>query len=264
MKNKKTIFIDLDGTLMHRDFSISQKNIKLINEAINNSINVCLISGRPYKFVDYLSKKINSKIDAIGFNGAYSKGLIDQPMDKSILMKVVPFIATRSKLLMLKSLDCIFSNTEPSENFIYPINDLDKVNIKKNVNLLNIIKKENIYKLLCVYENENAEKEINDYLSENQIFCSNYPRKGCEIVERNTNQGTAVKKYLSYYGLDVKDTYFIGDDYNDIPMFKLGGYNFVMNNAESECKFYADKICPSIENDGVSFAINIIIEENKK
>ena len=261
--NKKVIFIDLDGTLMTKGFKISQENIDAINLAIKNDIDIVLLSGRPYKLVDYLAQKINKSIKAIGFNGAYSKNLISKTINQELLKEILPFLINHSQLIMLKSNDCIYANVKPLETFVYPTSDTEKVEVVVTNELLEEVADKEIYKILCVYRNLVDEKEIINYLEYKKLTFSAYPGRGCELVGPGVDKGFAVKEYLRYFGIELKNAYFIGDDTNDVPMFKLGGNNIVMQNGSEECKKYASFICPSVFENGVAFAIKKIIKEKQ-
>ena len=50
----------------------------------------------------------------------------------------------------------------------------------------------------------------------------------------------------------MKDTVAIGDNYNDVSMFEVAGYNVVMGNANEEVKKYANEITTTNDEDGVA------------
>ena len=60
--------------------------------------------------------------------------------------------------------------------------------------------------------------------------------------------------------VDLKNTIAIGDDYNDVSMFKIAGYSVVMQNANNEVKKYADYITLSNEENGVAVFLEKLLK----
>ena len=71
-------------------------------------------------------------------------------------------------------------------------------------------------------------------------------------------------KLCELLNIDEKDAIAIGDDYNDISMFKIVGYSVAMENSSDEVKSYADHVTKSNEEDGVAiFLEKLINNENE-
>ena len=88
------------------------------------------------------------------------------------------------------------------------------------------------------------------------------PREGTiyyDIANIEVNKGNAIKKLCEILDINLKDTIAIGDDYNDISMFKVAGYNVVMGNAIEEVKKYADEITLTNNQDGVAIFLEKLI-----
>lgn len=256
---KSIIFIDLDGTLMRKDLSVSIRNKKALQNAIADGYAIVLLSGRPIKFVEYIADSIHKDILKIGFNGAYSDNLIDIPIAKSELKKVVKVANKYTNKLLVKSLDHIYASGEVIDDFVYPISNGKKIGYTENVDIQKLINNDiEIYKVLGMY-NLDSENQLNEELKLLNIPFVSYKHKGFEITNLNANKGTAAQKICELYNVDVKECIFFGDDSNDVSMFSLGGQNMVMGNADDEYKKYATKVCESCENDGVGKTIEEIL-----
>ena len=76
-----------------------------------------------------------------------------------------------------------------------------------------------------------------------------------DICKPNASKGLAVVKLCQHLKIDVKDTIVIGDNHNDISMFKLPSYKVAMTNAIDEVKELSDCITMSNNDDGVGYFI---------
>ncbi|MEG0240199.1 MAG: Cof-type HAD-IIB family hydrolase [Anaerorhabdus sp.] len=254
---EKAIFIDLDGTLMQKNLTISSRNSEALIHAIDEGYRVVLVSGRPIQFVNYLTEKIGKEIDAIGFNGAYSPNLIEYPISEEILIQLYNSLNKNNVSVIFKSINHIYANKEIIKNFVYPIaNDLN-VDYTEHCSIEQF-KNQKIYKILGLYNNN--EQEINNLLDQFDMTKAFYANKGFELTHKNANKGNAIKLYCLKNNISIKDSYMFGDDVNDQTMFALGGHNMVMGNASDDIKRCATAICENCEDDGVGKMIEKILK----
>ena len=72
------------------------------------------------------------------------------------------------------------------------------------------------------------------------------------FVSKNTSKGTAIDKYCKIFSIPKEKVICIGNDYNDIPMFKSSGMSIAVKNATEEVLELADYITDSNNDDGVA------------
>lgn len=121
--------------------------------------------------------------------------------------------------------------------------------------------------LLCTIKDENFEKMIKIRKRIEKIEKIEIKQTIKSFGDNNTSgkesmyyfigntevcKGNAIKRFCEILTIDLKDTVAIGDDFNDISMFKVVGHSVVMENATDEVKKYADEITLSNEEDGVA------------
>ncbi len=61
--------------------------------------------------------------------------------------------------------------------------------------------------------------------------------------------------------VDIKNTYAIGDSYNDIEMFKTCGTAFVQNDSPDDVKEYGDIIIPYPGKQGLMWVIDHLLSD---
>ena len=65
----KLVCIDLDGTLLTDEKKITNENIETIKKAVNSGVNICIATGRIYKFVDHIKDLLGVSTKVIASNG---------------------------------------------------------------------------------------------------------------------------------------------------------------------------------------------------
>ncbi len=258
---KKSLFIDLDGTLLQPDFLISKVNIACLKKALDVGFNVILISGRPILFVEYFARLIDDRVASIGFNGAYCEDVLDFTLDQNTLKKINDIVKRYDFLAMLKSIDHIYANRQVNEHFAYKINE--EVQAKCTLNAdLDSLNNHSIYKYIGMFKG----KPINEIVAIEKEFNAldvnyiDYNKKGFEVSHVNASKGQAIKYYCKHYDYDLDKVVCIGDSVNDVSMFELGCFNVVMGNAEESIKKYASFVTLTCTEDGVAYALEKILK----
>lgn len=74
-----------------------------------------------------------------------------------------------------------------------------------------------------------------------------------EITKPGVNKALPVKTLASKLGIDLVNCAVCGDGDNDLAMFELAvGYKYVVANGSDNLKQYADKVIPSVDDNGVA------------
>ena len=73
-----------------------------------------------------------------------------------------------------------------------------------------------------------------------------------EILPKGVNKGLAIEKLVEYLGIDIKNTFAIGDYNNDIGMFYAAGFGIAVANACPEAIAAADYVTVSNEEHAIA------------
>lgn len=270
--NYKLICIDLDGTLLTDNKKITNENIEAIKKAIDCGVNICIATGRIYKFVDHIKDYLGVSPKVIASNG----GVVlteDQKLKFSTL--------TYNEILQLKELvknydvdiylntenDIISEKSIPKEYSYKKINEglenKHKVNIIENYLFENLSKdkKYKIAKAICINkDNLDEVKRVRSILEKSGLFeVSSAEHHYCEINSKGISKGKAVEELAKLLGIDIKEVVCIGDGGNDIEMLNRAGLAVVMKNGMKDVKAIADYITDDNNNSGVAKAINKLV-----
>lgn len=72
-----------------------------------------------------------------------------------------------------------------------------------------------------------------------------------ELISKTSNKGTAICWTADFLGRALEDTIAFGDSMNDYQMIEQAGCGVVMENGDEQLKEIADRICETVEKDGV-------------
>lgn len=260
----KLVAIDMDGTLLKDDKTISEANYTAIKAAKEKGYKVVLSTGRPVKGIErYLEKLdlLDSGDYAIAFNGA----VVQTTKDNNIIAKSLMTHGDLEKLYNLSqelnlnihawtSDSCITPKTNEYSQFECKLNNVSlKVMSFKDIDV-----NEPIVKIMFVDSKEKldmAEKIIpKEFYNKYTIVRS--ADVFLEFLNKDANKGIGVKYLAEFLGIKQEEVICIGDAGNDVEMIKYAGLGVAMENAYSYVKEAANYITKTNEEDGVAYVIN--------
>jgi Cof subfamily protein (haloacid dehalogenase superfamily) len=265
----KLIALDMDGTLLKTDKTISKATFDAIQHAKNKGVKVVLATGRPVKGIKKYLSELNllSEDDyAVAFNGAVVQTTKNEKIIAENLLSVedIKILYDLSKKLKvnihaLTNDECItpkiskYSLLEANMNFI-PIKEVDFDTMNKDTTIV---------KIMFIDEEEILDKAIEQIPKE---FYDKYTVVKSapyflEFLNKKVNKGVGVKLLAEELGIDMKDVICVGDHENDLEMVQYAGLGVAMENAIDKLKDAANFVTTSNDDDGVAHVINKFILE---
>lgn len=272
----KLICIDLDGTLLCDDKSITNENIEVIRKCSNLGIQIAISTGRISKFTQHIIEHLGIKTNIIATNGGIIKDINNQyiavnNLDYDDILKIKEITKGKDIDIYLNTEECVISEGSIYNEYSYKkinekLEEKHKVEILENCSLRNIkqLYKDKIVKVVCINkDNINIVSEVRKLLEDSCIFeiesAENY---FCEINKKGISKGKAVLDLAKHLGIDISEVICIGDSGNDIEMLKVAGLSIAMGNAENRVKSIADYITDTNNNSGVGKALKKFILDN--
>lgn len=264
----KLLAIDLDGTLLKNDKTISENNCKAINKAIQKGIKVVLATGRPIDGIRKYIEKLNL-LDKDDFSVAFNGAAVQNNKTKEIIYREIlnkfdlNYLYNLSKELgvnihVLTKDGCITPKSSKYSIYESKLNDiplkiLDFNKINDNINLIKImmIDEENIL--------DSAIKKFPKDIYEKYTVLRSEPFF-LEFLNKNTNKAQGIKKIAERFNIKKDEIICVGDSGNDVHMIEYAGLGVAMGNAKKELKKIANYITDTNENDGVAKVIKKFIE----
>ncbi len=81
-----------------------------------------------------------------------------------------------------------------------------------------------------------------------------------EVNAQGIDKGRTLNLLCEHLGVDISETAAFGDAENDIPLLDAAALAVVTANGTEETKKHADMICDSCDNDGVRKALEVIMK----
>lgn len=264
----KLIFLDIDGTLVTPgSMEPSEHVMTAIRRAQAAGHKVFLATGR--------SGGLLTKLLDLGFDGAVCSagGYIYADGKKIYDCPIPPLLVEKTRKLFLDAgmgliLECeqgtyvadSFGNViAAAENGSSELERWKRM-MESNwaVHKSSDYRGDPVYKMCFAAEKGSTLETIRPQLAENFKVCLFDFRPQIvngEIIYKAFDKGRAIKRVCEYYGADLADTIAFGDSANDTEMLQAAGIGYCMANGMAEAKAAADRICPSVSEDGVAAAL---------
>ena len=260
----KAVFIDVDGTLIKSDHSISIATFDVIQKLVTNEILVVLVSARPLSGIESIAKDIGLLNNPIAsLNGAYISDKGDIILNSIIELGIVRDL--NEQLQPYGSTIIYYQQNEwfsQSQNF-----DTD---FEQKITSIPVLIQPFQLTLQCWQKNHTGPNKILVITAEaatNDIQESLTKKFGkhlniytskptyLEIMNKEASKVNAVKLLLERFNIRKEEIIAIGDNFNDKEMIEYAGLGIAMGNAPEEIKVIADYVTDTNNEDGVAKAL---------
>ncbi|MBR2507935.1 MAG: HAD family hydrolase [Bacilli bacterium] len=243
---RKMIIMDLDGTLLRNDKTISEYTKMIIDECHRMGSIVVFATARPERTTLTYIKMLNPNA-VVSNNGAKINCIDDEirlfEMNSDNIKKLISSLIKKKLFICLDYEEYSLTNCPDYQKWInwnafytpdfakYDVIGMQKISVRAaNLELFSDI----------------------NFKSYGCNFYANHSDSWYMITSSDASKARAVEIIASHYGISMEDTIAFGDDQNDIEMLQTCGTGVAMENGISELKLMASCICPSNENDGVA------------
>lgn len=263
----KLLVLDMDGTLLKKDKTISCENLEAIKAAKLKNIKIALATGRPIKGIQKYLQQLNllTKNDyAVTFNGAIIQNTKTHKIVEQNLMTLddVKYLYNLSKKLNVimhvwAPNTCITDKLTPCARLESCLNDVD-IELKSPDKIDDSTP---IAKVMFIEEESyllEAMKKLPDEVYEKYTVFRSSPFF-LEFLNKKANKGYGVQVLSKSLHIKRDEIICIGNASNDIHMIKYAGLGVAMGNGFSDVKEAADYITKSNQENGVAHVINKFI-----
>ena len=272
MAKIKLAALDVDGTLVRRNLSLSPAVIRAVESLRDAGITVAIVTGRTMQELTFLRQSLPWIRYFVLSNGATGR---DTETDTVFYQNHLPLAIareiereTRHYRVMTEvyadgvsyvTRDCWAHTERYDAAFLHhPSLASGRVMVNDVGDLLSA-RESDIEKLYISFE------DLAD-LPKLRSFCEGFPvdlvtsiHDGLEVNQQGVEKGAGLVALCEYLGFSPAETAAIGDGEADIAMFHRAGLSFAMENAQDSVKAAADRIAPDQDEDGAAWAIGQIL-----
>ena len=257
---KSAVFFDIDGTLWDMNLTIPDSTKEAIKALRGNGHYAFICSGRARSFIR------NPKLLDLGFDGIVcgcgchfemdGKMIYEKLLTSSEATNVVELVRSYGFRPILEGPKHLYMDDEEFD-FNDGFGNLIRAELGKDLYTINgeHYGKWEMNKLSCDTSVDSAKRlECFEKLKPNfSIIAHN--ESVCELVPIGHNKATGMKKALDYLGIDVANSYAIGDSENDLDMLEAAGVGIAMGNGTDRAKAAADYVTTDLLDDGIYNAL---------
>ena len=268
---KGIIALDLDGTLLASDKSLSQVNRDTLAQAAADGWAVVPTTGRFYGAIPQIVRELPFVRYAITVNGAE---VTDLENGNIVYKAEIPYKKVIEIMKFLDGYPLIYDIYQGGEAFM-TASMKEKIDIMTDdVHYRKMLKelrqpvdelkafiaerKQDIQKTQFVTYDADVHKQLMEALPQkfSDIVLTVTAKNNIEINDTKANKGQALWALADYLGVPRENTIAFGDALNDMAMIKAAGTGVAMANACEEIKAASDFITLSNDEDGVAYGIN--------
>lgn len=262
------IFIDIDGTLIRDDQTLSIRTKKVIEKLQQMGHIVYIATGRMRLQAESVQKLINKNVRLINSNGAmYDLNNVTEieKFGADAIKEVMEIINKYPVSVRFFTPDHVYHNVSNKKelsaiSFVVNMLKKNEISFFKNVSDINVNQVTN--GLITDGKQINFEV-VKKLLSESKMLdISSSSPENIELLPKGINKASAVKKIQHYYGIDFENTIVFGNGENDISMLQQAKISVAMENSTPLIFKYANYVTLSNENDGVADFLNNYFELN--
>lgn len=252
MLKRKAVFFDIDGTLWDFNCNIPASTVEAIHALRANGHLAFICSGRCRAHIR------DPRLLGIGFDGIVcacgtmveyrGETLFYNRLDNALVERVIKVMRKYGVLPLLEGrVDVYFDAGELKwRDFA------DRLREELGEHVLSIAEHWGdweVSKFTCVMENADREafmaelSDAFDFMVHNEVIA--------ELVPKGFHKGVGIEKVCEFLGMDISDTFAVGDGVNDLGMLRTAGTGIVMGNGADVAKAAADYVTAPLVEDGI-------------
>jgi Cof subfamily protein (haloacid dehalogenase superfamily) len=243
----KAVAIDLDGTLLSHDRTISEANHAAINELHASGVEIILASGRHHISMLPFARQLPLVKWMVSSQGAFASDL-----DRKTVLYNSHLPADKAATMIDIGLDQQYAVVVYTKNGIFCLNEgewtdfyVQLSGIKPTLISREAILNDSIFKVVFIGPEESLEAaEDLAGIQAWDLYKVRSMKNVLEFAGLGTSKAHGLKPLLAHLGINVSQLATFGDALNDIPMFEIAGYSVAMDTGWEEAKAAAHAVTP--------------------
>lgn len=261
MLEYRIIALDLDGTLLTSNRTITPNTLQLLLALQKKGCKVVISTGRPVFGASRIADQLHLG-DYGGYVMAYNGGVVMNWQTKEVVYAnyLEPEAITTAYQYATQAGFAIICYHDPYLVSESELNPLMEQSLKRNGLIFRKVDsflEEVTYpisKCMIIGDPTPLAELERRILATHPADFTVYRSESffLEVVSPGINKGQGLSVVLDHLSLTPDQLIAFGDCYNDIPMLRLAGLGVTMGNADQEVKDAADLVAPTNDEEGVA------------
>ena len=260
----KLLITDIDGTVVDENCKFTPTIKTYFKELTSRGIKVVLATGRMFDGADGVRKELGLETPVVCYQGAMVRKeneiLHKSFVSPDIAREIIEISRKENFHINLYNNDKLIVEDDNKEMMFDYTNGRHTTYLA--VDSFDNVKLENIPKLLAIVYDEEKLFDLRERMQKKFAGVLSVVRSHkhyLEFTNINATKGSALNFLKNYWNIKKEEVMASGDQDNDFEMLENAGLKIAMGNASPKLKEIADFICPTIQNDGLSKAIEKFI-----
>jgi Cof subfamily protein (haloacid dehalogenase superfamily) len=272
----RLLALDIDGTLLNSQFSISDIDLSALRRAHEAGIEIAVVTGRRHDFALPIAQQLGFDLWLISSNGAITRSLTGDTFYRDLLPAQVCRELCQAMVEFRGNTVLTFDKPGKGSIVLENMNELENSIrrwLEKNLQYIDFVAPvedalvtdpvqamfcgpiPRMHEALAALENCHLAEEIT-------VLRTEYPLRDLSIVDvlnKGCSKGHALERWAAFRGVPREQVMAIGDNYNDIEMLAFAGYPVIMGNASEELRGRGWTVTRSNDQNGVAAALEPVL-----
>lgn len=278
-KPYKMIAIDLDGTLLSPDGSITPRVVKAIVLASLSGLRICFATGRNYTECRTILQTVNHYDKAVFVGGAVvmdtrqNLTVHKTLMGEQLAAEVAEYLESMGQVVLaLQEFEACEVDYLITDNS--PLNEPTRLWLKMNRKIRMVPSvaghshQHTMRLSICAHPTDisRVESQLRNRFGE-RILCHSlkvtaYDVEVLEVFDPAVNKWQGILKIAHEHGILPQQIVAVGDDVNDLPMIRNAGLGVAMGNARPEVRSAAKQVIGGNHEDGLAEFLEALVKSH--
>jgi Cof subfamily protein (haloacid dehalogenase superfamily) len=272
----RLLALDIDGTLLNSQFSISDVDLSALRRAHEAGIEIAVVTGRRHDFALPIAQQLGFDLWLISSNGAITRSLQGETFYRDLLPAQICRELCQAMVEFRGNTVLTFDKPGKGSIVLENMNELENSIrrwLEKNLRFIDFVVPvedalvtdpvqamfcgpiPRMHEALAALESCHLAEEIT-------VLRTEYPLRDLSIVDvlnKGCSKGHALERWAAFRGIPREQVMAIGDNYNDIEMLAFAGYPVIMGNASEELRGRGWTVTRSNDQNGVAAALEPVL-----
>jgi Cof subfamily protein (haloacid dehalogenase superfamily) len=254
------VLADVDGTLVTKNKVLTPRAIRAVQELQELGVLFCITSGRPPRGMQMLVEPLGMKVPMAAFNGGIvilpDMSVVDErAIEPDVSPEVIETIRAHGLYVW------IYRSTE------WYITDLRAPHAEREATTVHFDPTlvssydgllDRVVKIVGVSDDHplvaRCEAAVQEQFGDRVSAARSQPHY-LDVTHPTANKGVVIERLSNYFKIPLEQVATLGDQPNDVLMFKKSGLSIAMGNATEEVQSQATYVTDSHEDEGFAKAI---------
>jgi len=272
----RLLALDIDGTLLNSQFTISAVDMSALRRAREAGIEVVLVTGRRHDFAFPIAQQLGFDLWLISSNGAITRSLQGETFYRDMLPASVCRQLCEAMIDFRGNTVLTFDKPGKGSIVLEHMNELENSIrrwLEKNMQYIEFVVPvedslviDPVQAMFCgpIARMHQALAALQGcHLVEDiTILRTEYPIRDLSIVDilnKDCSKGHALERWAAHRGIPREQVMAIGDNYNDIEMLAFAGYPVIMGNAAEDLRSRGWRVTLSNDQNGIAAALEPVL-----